>query len=70
LHTWQRTSPTECSSSFRNDQRLEEQALAAIPARRVLRPDESCAAVRYLLADDSRYVVGHTLVLDGGFTAQ
>ena len=48
----------------------KKQVLAVIPARRSLRPGELCAAVCYLLADDSRYMVGHTLALDGGFTAQ
>jgi NAD(P)-dependent dehydrogenase (short-subunit alcohol dehydrogenase family) len=47
----------------------QEQILAAIPVGRLLAPAELCAAVRYLSSDDARFVVGTTLVLDGGFTA-
>jgi NAD(P)-dependent dehydrogenase (short-subunit alcohol dehydrogenase family) len=47
----------------------QEQILAAIPVGRLLAPQELCAAVRYLSSDDARFVVGTTLVLDGGFTA-
>jgi NAD(P)-dependent dehydrogenase (short-subunit alcohol dehydrogenase family) len=44
--------------------------VAAFPVRRLARPAELVAAVRYLLADDARFVTGTTLVLDGGYTAQ
>jgi NAD(P)-dependent dehydrogenase (short-subunit alcohol dehydrogenase family) len=47
----------------------EEQILAAIPAGRRLKAAELCAAVRYLCSTDARFMVGSTLVLDGGFTA-
>lgn len=47
----------------------EEQILAAIPAGRRLKASELCAAVRYLCSADARFMVGCTLVLDGGFTA-
>ena len=47
----------------------QEQILAAIPAGRLLARAELCAAVRFLLSDEARFVVGTTLVLDGGFTA-
>jgi NAD(P)-dependent dehydrogenase (short-subunit alcohol dehydrogenase family) len=46
-----------------------EQVMAAIPIGRMLAPDELCAAVRFLCSDDARFVVGTTLVMDGGFTA-
>ncbi len=47
----------------------QEQILAAIPIGRLLAPAELCAAVRFLLSDEARFVVATTLVLDGGFTA-
>ena len=47
-----------------------DRILAAFPARRLGRPDELVAAVRYLCSDDARFVTGTTLVLDGGYTAQ
>jgi NAD(P)-dependent dehydrogenase (short-subunit alcohol dehydrogenase family) len=46
-----------------------EQILGALPVGRLLRAEELCAAVRFLCGDDSRFVTGTTLVLDGGFTA-
>ena len=47
-----------------------QQIMSALPVGRMLRPEELCAAVRYLCSDDARFVTGTTLVLDGGFTAQ
>lgn len=47
----------------------EEQVLAAIPIGRLLAADELCAAVRFLCSHEARFMVGTTLVLDGGFTA-
>ena len=32
-------------------------------------PEDLAAAVSYLVSDDGRFVVGHTLVVDGGYTA-
>jgi NAD(P)-dependent dehydrogenase (short-subunit alcohol dehydrogenase family) len=46
-----------------------DQVMAAIPIGRMLRAEELCAAVRFLCSDDARFIVGTTLVLDGGFTA-
>jgi NAD(P)-dependent dehydrogenase (short-subunit alcohol dehydrogenase family) len=46
-----------------------DQVMAAIPIGRMLAPEELCAAVRFLCSDDARFMVGATLVMDGGFTA-
>jgi NAD(P)-dependent dehydrogenase (short-subunit alcohol dehydrogenase family) len=40
------------------------------PARRMGRPEELVAAVKYLCSDDARFCTGTTMILDGGFTAQ
>ena len=40
--------------------------LAAIPAGRLLRPEETARAVAYLLSDDASYVTGECLTIDGG----
>ena len=44
--------------------------LDAIPARRMLRPDELATAVRFLLDPAARYMTASMLVMDGGFTSQ
>ncbi|WP_075181481.1 SDR family NAD(P)-dependent oxidoreductase [Pantoea sp. 1.19] len=41
----------------------------AIPLRRLGTPEEVAHAAAFLIADQSRYLTGHTLVLDGGLTA-
>jgi NAD(P)-dependent dehydrogenase (short-subunit alcohol dehydrogenase family) len=47
-----------------------EQFEQAIPLGRLGKPEELAAAVLYLCSDQARYVVGTTLILDGGVTAQ
>jgi NAD(P)-dependent dehydrogenase (short-subunit alcohol dehydrogenase family) len=46
-----------------------EQIMTSLPIGRLLKPEELCAAVRFLCSDEARFVVGTTLVLDGGFTS-
>ncbi len=43
--------------------------LKNIPLRRLGQPDEVAKAVEFLISDNSQYLTGQTLVLDGGFTA-
>lgn len=45
-------------------------ALGRIPLGRLGLPEEVAAAVAYLARPDASYVTGHTIVLDGGVTAQ
>jgi NAD(P)-dependent dehydrogenase (short-subunit alcohol dehydrogenase family) len=45
------------------------QILGTIPARRVGDPREIATAVAFLLSDDSSYIVGAHLAVDGGFLA-
>jgi 3-oxoacyl-[acyl-carrier protein] reductase len=48
---------------------LPEDVVKAVPARRVGKPEEVAAAVRFLASDDAAYVTGTTLFVDGGMSA-
>lgn len=43
---------------------------AAIPMRRMGRPEDVAAMVLFLASDESRYITGAEFVVDGGLTAQ
>jgi 3-oxoacyl-[acyl-carrier protein] reductase len=47
---------------------LDGSGLASVPARRLGRPDEVAACVRFLASEDASYVTGTTLCVDGGLT--
>lgn len=40
-----------------------------VPARRMGNPEDISAAVHFLLSDETSYINGHNLVIDGGWTA-
>jgi len=48
----------------------ERGVLSRIPLGRLATPQDVAAAVAYLVSDDSRYVTGDTIRVDGGYTAQ
>ncbi len=48
---------------------LPESVLDAVPAKRVGRPEEVAAAVRFLASDAASYVTATTLFVDGGMSA-
>lgn len=50
-------------------ERTAELLAAETPQRRPGRPEDIAAAVSYLASDDAAFVTGHTLVVDGGYTA-
>lgn len=50
-------------------QAFAEKTLARIPMNRFARPAEIAAAVLFLASDESSYVTGSDLVVDGGMTA-
>lgn len=42
---------------------------AKVPMRRMGNPEDIAPAVSFLLSDDARYITGHNLMVDGGWTA-
>ena len=45
---------------------LKEKLLAQVPLRRLGRPEEIAAAVRFLVSDEAGYITGHVLNVNGG----
>jgi len=60
--SWLATSPDPAQT--------ETDVVSRIPLGRLADPEDVAAAVAYLVADDSRYVTGTTVRVDGGYTAQ
>jgi NAD(P)-dependent dehydrogenase (short-subunit alcohol dehydrogenase family) len=58
--------PVGGTDALAGDPATRERLIAAIPARRLLRPEETARAIAYLLSDDADYVVGECLSIDGG----
>jgi 3-oxoacyl-[acyl-carrier protein] reductase len=47
-------------------QELKDKMLANIPLRRIGRPEDVAAAVRFLASEDAGYITGHVLDVNGG----
>ena len=45
---------------------LKEKLLAQVPLRRLGRPEDIAAAVRFLASDEAGYITGHVLNVNGG----
>lgn len=46
-----------------------DQMLKSIPLGRLGRPEEVASAVRFLAGEESRYITGQTIVIDGGMSS-
>jgi NAD(P)-dependent dehydrogenase (short-subunit alcohol dehydrogenase family) len=47
-----------------------QQFVASLPIGWMGKPEELVAGVMFRCSDEARYIVGHTLTVDGGFVAQ
>ncbi len=47
-------------------QEVRERMLAAIPLKRMGRPEDIAAAVKFLASDDAAYITGHVINVNGG----
>ncbi|MEX1113275.1 MAG: 3-oxoacyl-ACP reductase family protein [Patescibacteria group bacterium] len=61
---------TKMTDPLLEDKQMAEGLKAAIPYPRIGEPDDVAHAAVYLAADESDYVNGETLVIDGGQVAQ
>jgi meso-butanediol dehydrogenase/(S,S)-butanediol dehydrogenase/diacetyl reductase len=55
---------------FMADEEMRHLTEQTLPARRMADPDDIAAAALWLASADSAYVTGHSLVVDGGLSAQ
>jgi len=61
---------TEMLEQWFKDPEVERRAVSQTPIGRMASPAEMARAVLFLASEDASFMVGHTLLVDGGLTAQ
>jgi NAD(P)-dependent dehydrogenase (short-subunit alcohol dehydrogenase family) len=56
--------------SVRKDKKLWKELISKIPLGRLGIPEDIAYGALYLASDESRWVTGSSLMVDGGYTAQ
>jgi meso-butanediol dehydrogenase/(S,S)-butanediol dehydrogenase/diacetyl reductase len=69
VERWLESGYFRGSDPVSREEAMRESA-AYLPLKRFATPDEIARAVLFLACDDSSFVTGHTLLVDGGNTAQ
>lgn len=60
---------TPMAAATKQDPKTLEQSLARIPLHRMGQPEEVSNLVLFLASDESSYITGSTIVIDGGWLA-
>tara|TARA_B100001013_G_scaffold95628_1_gene53456 strand:- start:244 stop:1092 length:849 start_codon:yes stop_codon:yes gene_type:complete len=61
---------TDMNAERRSDPELLAKSLSRIPLGRIGEPEDIALGVLYLASDESSFITGSELVIDGGFSAQ
>jgi len=60
---------TDMTDDYLNDKQFQERIKNNVPLSRYAKPEELIGTVIYLASNASDYVTGHSIVIDGGWTA-
>jgi NAD(P)-dependent dehydrogenase (short-subunit alcohol dehydrogenase family) len=63
------TVETDLTLALASTDELAGLGASRVPLGRLGRPEEIAAAVAFLSSDESSYITGHVLVVDGGWLA-
>ena len=61
---------TDMTKDMLADEKTKAGLLAGVPYGRVGQPEDIANAVAFLASDESEYITGHTVVVDGGWISQ
>ena len=61
---------TNMTTNFTSDPKMLALIIPRIPAGRIAQPEDITGAAVYLASDESDFVIGTTIFVDGGETAQ
>ena len=58
---------TPMTKDLLEDEKIKSALLEKVPYGRIGKPEDIANAVAFLVSDESEYITGHTLVVDGGW---